>query len=252
MRIISKFEDFYDYLQYGHGESIVYERNMNLREQNKNDSYPKHDKVIDKLNLIFKEYFNTFAIHGNRNVYGLQDKNGVFSFDILIIGEKIIPYLRYFENKIDFDNITRGANPKNNVKIFNINDLKLLYQENNIQEEWKVYNKYFEEHLNGNYIDLYNKIRKLTNAPIITRSSIISEDAYKDTRDISYWLDMKRGVNLNPSLKRLGLSKYIDPYMIIQELELYLSKIQNPEQKVILDDKTLRDAKGFDNRSFKY
>jgi hypothetical protein len=57
----------------------------------------------------------------------------------------------------------------------------------------------------------------------------------------------------NPNLAQIGFEKIFPPWYAYQEVEMYLGSVlckkENP--RCIIDDNILREAKGFDGRSFR-
>lgn len=58
---------------------------------------------------------------------------------------------------------------------------------------------------------------------------------------------------INPCLKDISFAKVMDPYTIFQEIDMFNSNVlkHNEPEMVEIADKYKRDAKGFDNQSFK-
>ena len=59
MKIVSKFEDYYDVYQFQLGENVYYDRNMNLRYVEKNEwnnFIVKDSELIRKCNDFFRKY----------------------------------------------------------------------------------------------------------------------------------------------------------------------------------------------------
>lgn len=60
-------------------------------------------------------------------------------------------------------------------------------------------------------------------------------------------------ITTNPILKNLSFASVVDPWTAFQEVDMFVSGILGQPQPNTVDvnDETLRDAKGFDNMSFK-
>jgi hypothetical protein len=62
------------------------------------------------------------------------------------------------------------------------------------------------------------------------------------------------GIILNNSLKEFKFKNKMDPYTCFQQISMFVSYLNNPEEEVnirSMSDKVIRDAKGFNNCSFK-
>jgi hypothetical protein len=207
MKILSNFKDYYDYSCSFHDDHMVYKRNLNgyqYRSSKNNGQILIFNKgLITKLNSIFKQ----------------------FSFDIkkpelraswIIIGEKIIPFIT----------------EKNKGHIFH-------YEYQSLDGKIKsFYKAQVKEHFSKSHLDLYNKIRAVSDIPIITYSS------FEDNSS----LRMLPGTNLNAKLKDLGLSKVLDGRVVLQEIELFLGVKNNV---VEIDNNSKIKAAGFDKNSFR-
>ena len=222
MRIISKFDDFYDYnCQFICSKELVYERNLNdskfisKKETSKWKNYSFknsvskveiNNEVLDKLNKTFNFY--------------LQDRDSNFS--IIIIGEKVIPF------------ITRVSGSYNDYKY------EFLY-ENELENMTKKEQTFMKRNFN----DLYNKVREITKAPIVSYS--IFEDSFLEPEPIR----MRRGANFNSILSKLKLQNFIEGFLLLQEIEMYLNKEKYSEKEVKFSNEIKIKNAGFDKNSFK-
>jgi hypothetical protein len=68
-----------------------------------------------------------------------------------------------------------------------------------------------------------------------------------------YCFEKAYGVIINPQLKDTGFSSLMDPWTAFQELSMFVGGVlcQPKDVPQIIDDKVLRDSKGFDDMSFK-
>jgi len=230
MKIQSKFQDYYDSFQFGNGEDVYYNRNMNLRYLDSRGSILSSTDILE-CNKIFQKYLR----NNMRDTDWKQRKIiSTLTFNIIFIGNKIIPYCimhygDYFSEKVEYANI------------FSHNDIELI-------DKWYLSNskiKYIKEHLAKNYQDLFNKIREISKEPIVSYSS------YKTNGIISEYIAMKPGTMLNASLKELGLSKIIDPLQVIQELELFIKENITVEKEVQFTNELKIQNAGFDKNSFR-
>lgn len=238
MKIISKFSDFYDSSQFYCGENIVYERNMNLRTIEKTNFGSEIIKDSEQVNELYKLYKKRISKMGYNSNYNLDYKSNnrlIIEHCLVIIGEKIIPYI----------SLTNENQKNENIKFFNYDDFKnYTDQIENILSfiSFAKYEGLFKE----NYIDFYKDIRNITNEPII------SFDGYKDSYDVPSIIRMHTFATLNPNLKKLGLSKIIESNIVIQEIELFINKLNNIEKEIKFENKLKIQNAGFDEFSFKH
>jgi len=222
MRIISKFYDYYDnqcHLIFS--KDLVYERVLNdatfisKKETSKWRNYSFKNSVskveinkpvLDDLNKVFNKY--------------LQDKGNTFS--LLIIGEKIVPF------------ITRVSGEYNNYQY------DFLYSN---EEEHMT--KAEVEFIKRDFTDLYNKIREITLAPIVSYSQ------YEGSYLLSESTRMRYGANFNSILYYLGAQKYLEGFLLLQEIELYLNKLKYQEKEVKFSNEVKIKNAGFDKYSFR-
>ena len=62
---------------------------------------------------------------------------------------------------------------------------------------------------------------------------------------------MNTAVVLNPRLKEIGFSKIMSAQNVIQEIELFLNKISNPETDIEFSNNLKIINAGFDKNSFR-
>lgn len=229
MKIISKFKDYYDSETYNLGEDVFYDRNMNLRYIENN--IIKEGTEVKNCIEIFKKYLPRYYTPFKR--YKTKDIKQELYFNIVFIGDKIVPYCTLYFG--DYYNYIIGKNIEY-INIFN-NDIDNTLHTDIIRRS--------KNHLNTNYFTLFNKIREITKEPIVSFSS------YNNYSNISNLIKMNNGVMLNPSLKELGFSKIIKPSEIIQELELFIKKYNNVEKDIKFSNELKILNAGFDSKSFR-
>lgn len=237
MKIISKFQDFYDSYQFNYGEDVYYDRNMNLRKLNQINGYDfiEDSPLIRNCTELFKKYLPRDLSSCD---YKTKTNSNLITFNIVFIGEQIIPYITLFQDG-NFLNI------KDSINFYDIDSFESFYNESKIFKGYTIKN--VRNHFKQNYIDLYNKIRIITKEPIISFSNYRNEDS-----NISRYIQMTFGTMLNPSLKELGFSKILDSLFIIQELELFIKKYNNIEKNIEFSNELKINNAGFDKNSFKY
>jgi len=221
MRIVSKFSDYYDGCTYMCGEDIVYERIMNNRVHiGKEHGYSdyKEDSKLKELEKVYNKYNRGIARR-----YSIDNS-------LVIIGEKVIPFLT-----VEYDEGYKF--------IYDINDLDSLFDENNVSKHYK---SKLREHFKKSNYDLYREVRK------ISSDVIISFSLYTDAWDVPIVNRMDSYVTINPKLKNLGTSKFLEPHQCIQEIELYLNKLNSQEQDVVFSNDVKIQSAGFDDKSFRH
>ena len=233
MKIVSKFEDYYDVYQFQLGEDVYYDRNMNLRYVEKNEwnnFIVKDSELIRECNDFFRKY-----LPNNYCMSYKADEQEALSYDICFVGEKIIPFITIYNSKYLPD----------------ATSFKFIHS----IEEWNLYLEskqnyisskllsYVNEHFAKSHIDLYNAIRNITKVPIVSYSS------YRNNK--SDYIKMSESTMLNPCLKDLGFSKILEPNIVIQELELYINKINLQEKNIEFSNDLKITNAGFDKNSFK-
>lgn len=232
MKIQSKFQDYYDSRQYNLGEDVFYNRNMNLRVLE--NGIVKEPKCISYCDTIFIKYLSSSHRDIKSKTHGILSE---LYFNIVFIGDKIIPYCTlYFGNykgyisgdQIEYKNI------------FSSDDII------DVQQIPSFFIRRCKDHLNDNYSSLFMQIRKISKEPIISFSS------YNNYSGVSDLVKMNRGTTLNPSLKELGLSKIVEPNIVIQELEMFIKKHSNIEKEVEFSNELKILNAGFDKNSFRY
>jgi len=193
MKIISKFNEHYDRFlsPSSFSEDLVYERKLNdtvsVSKEKNIEENNINETILTELNKVFEKY--------------LQDKG--YSFSLIIAGETITPF------------ITRVSNIGNNF-----NDYDFIYED---REEDMT--KVETEFMNRNFNDLYNSIREITSAPIVTYSQ------YEGSYLLPESIKMKRGANFNSPLYYLNAHKYLDGAILLKEIELFLNKLKYKENK---------------------
>lgn len=227
MKIISKFQDYYDGCIYLCGENVVYNRVMNNRVPNNDRKYHKgifkSDGNIIELDKIYRDYYRVYI---DRNIR----TSNYISLSIIILGETIIPFVTIQDGE-------------SYSFIYTLKDTKELFEgENSIHSS---YRPSIEEHFTKNHIDFYNKVRE------ISKDVIISFSEYRDDWQIPNVINMNTFVTINPKLKNLGLSKFLAPHLCIQEIELYINKINTKDTSVEFSDCVKIQSAGFDKKSFR-
>lgn len=240
MRIISKFKDYYDGgMAYGQDEAVVYVRK-------------KEEVFIDKIrrNAYERVHGTQYApfekeLISGRNCYGID-------WNVFVVG---------FCGKCHIGIELKWSNycftEKEHAFCYNIEDVEAFYKkvlgkrdfESFRNQKAPVYAGYFGR-ISPYGLDGFRKIFNLLD----------SQDKYKD-----YFLDNKVPtfvarlesdrieVTYNQCLKDYDFYRVVDSYTAFQELSMYISGVLGVGEPVTVDvsDECMRDAKGFDDFSFK-
>ena len=223
MRIIStppNNRDFYDFCIFMSNKNVVFNRNTNLVEyiQPTKTSFIHGYQITEKGKNILDKLHNLY------NSLKLRPIN------FLIIGDSVIPYIIFDK----FDNV------KNYVFIdFDYNH----YKKRKKQLYDLPYSIYSSIKKLGLYIDdnnakinlakIYKEVRKITDEPMINLSTFST---------------------INPLIRSIGngdLVNQLRPEHIIQELELYINKLNCQEKVVEMSNYIKVKSHGFDDSSFK-
>ena len=222
MNIQSNFGDYYDGCTYMCGEDVFYKRIINNRKLEggtKNEwghythkHYTEDTQLLTDLRAIFNKYIN------------------IADCAVLIIGEKVYPFIM----RTVFDKVVPSTHRYGiDVTVYKFPVELVGTKPKEVQ------------HLTANYNDLYSAVRKLDQSPIVLFSNYTDQDEQPPGQE------MTGKVILNPQLKRVGLSNFVPSHEVIQELELYINKLNTNEQIITLSDKLKIGNAGFDNKSFR-
>ena len=232
MKIQSKFQDYYDSYQYNLGEDVFYDRNMNLRVLE--GVLIKEPDYLEACNDIFRKYLPNKSENTD---WKSKRTHSELLFNIVFIGDKIVPYCTIYYGKFIDYLIGDKIEYRNLFSLEDIHNVPDMSVRRRIRD--------FENHLIKDYTSLSNKIREIITEPIVSFSS------YNNYTGCSDLVKMKRGTMLNPSLKELGLSKIIEPHVIIQEIELFIKKHSSIEKEVKFSNELKIQNAGFDKNSFR-
>lgn len=242
MRIISKFDDYYDPIQrMGFDPSLIYHRRTEKIEINLAD-VRWHRHTIDKQSTRFRELMND---EYDSNEF---DKPSVWHMSHLIQRgfnniQKTERRLRSLEVEDVYAHIIGFCG-----RFFVFHELSFLHHE----KSYMVYgpDDRFIRALKkddrrtvivGEVSDLFlgNEVFLEYDCPIF---HIMTTGRYGNKADLV----------LNPKLDALGFQKIVDPFTAYQELSMFLGSVlvkeQNPDQ---VSDRSMARAKGFDDWSFR-
>lgn len=114
-----------------------------------------------------------------------------------------------------------------------------VYHKNNLPAikekcgDWWIFNS------NKKYQDDYIWINERFDAPIIGVH-------------VPEWRWHRVDVEINPMIKDTGIGKHYPPFNMQQDIMQWIINRQEPKGDYDFDDETVRNSKGFDNRSFKH
>lgn len=233
MRIISPFKDYYDCIQlYGQDDTIIWLRKMEKmkiknRECSLFNNKFRADQIFDFVGFCGKLYpffrFNYYNANKNKYVdvicYGLEDVTK-FIDNHYTKQQKKTFYSRtkkYLGSS--FDQIKKG--------------FEFLEKEKNKHEDFFVENK----------CPIF-----VTKAISITQKLIIFHG-----RQSNLLHDSELTEDLTFSLKNHNFERIIDPFTAFQNVSIYVGGVLGTNSPPIpkVSDKDMREAKGFDNWSFK-
>ncbi len=236
MKIISKFQDYYDSaLAFGIDPNLMY-----LRETNED---LETDYIIPNME------FNTSIDFDNRR-YLSQRSNNFYDDPELYEGDNFIVgfcgelytgvHISLYHSYESVDHY-----------IYTKKHLDSLISENKNVEQYFHRQRYgnskydgIVEFLEMNPIEDTKLFYELSQPVFIAK---IKRYGWGDPRPLLYDLIV------NPELKQYNFAKVIDPYTAFQRLSMFIGNgIGTPAIDLVqIDDVHLRDAKGFNNRSFK-
>lgn len=229
MRIISKFQDYYDGVQhYGQDEDNIWVRNE------KQESY-KNFPLIEQL-------WDTFVKPGHIR-------------QIIVIGfcGKIYPCFRFYSNRRD----SKGASEED--FIYSLEELEQYKPSSSMhKKDYERNIKYYFNSISAkgwrheeDVFELakkdYSKIFLEYNIPLfaIGNGLEFEEDGRQRLR--------KSTIKFNPQLKNYNFQSIKDPYTCYQELSTFVGGYLRSTEVDTVDigDEYMRDSKGFDEWSFK-
>lgn len=247
MRIISKFKDYYDGAQaYGADPDNVYVRKTTiieklgempeeLRSATNNSWKTENDTTTTWLPILNSE-------HDLSYVYELKNSRYVSSHIVFFCG-KMVPLKR-----------VRKPNA------FGDHTFDFFYSEEDYQEYLSCYKRKEENlrkwtrtirWLKDPRPKLFSEYKKdVINLHIELNTPCFVLSASEHGRGHRNYHPLR--ITINPCLKDYGFYKYIDAYSTYQELSMFTGGVlTNQEDVEPIPDEYLKEAKGFDDWSFK-
>jgi hypothetical protein len=224
VRILSKFQDYYDSMaMYGIDTTLVYDRKTST-------------KVLD------------------RKVFETWQKDIPFT-------EQIPSLLKYSHGKIDFyrNFLFCGGSFYSYFHATNGKTIYSLSKEPIINElilDEVALRAFGEHHLGDSFFADKKSYPWRTNYDDLAQLFTTIPQSVKKLSDRQpLWRLYTRYADLvmeyNPNLKALGLSKFISPAKVHQNISMWLGSHKDVPPIPSIDDKTMRDIKGFDRYSFR-
>ena len=237
MKIISKFQDYYDIgLAYGVDEKLRFERVTEVVTDKSiyGGAYIRHRYQRDNIQYRATFYYNHIGFCGkiypfihihiekiikSQKVFQYTDKENLYIYDIEDFEEKLLLYVVPSE-EIILSKTWVG----NHFKRKNIVDLVKKFLQSDNQELKKLFSTYKQAYF-------------------------VREDECI-MREGNIFISEK--TTLLPQLKQYKFAKVVPPMQAFQEISMYIGEINNVEDNTItIDDKYLAQGKGFDCYSFK-
>ncbi|MBE0468068.1 MAG: hypothetical protein IBX55_00990 [Methyloprofundus sp.] len=259
MKIISKFEDYYDFCGYICADEKTWPRVLNLSEaqplrKGQSSQVIHRASVLANLNAAYKDKIGLGRVYYHTNCTNIErlnlsrkerqalkaarnkhDIDGKASF--VIIGDKIFPFVTF-----RFSFKTFGDNSVQDKHIFAY-DLK--FAQKIIGTEESHWNKDIQNHFAGKQKeDLLKAVRNLTNEPIVIFSPY--EDPLMSMPDN---LRMLSGANINGVLKRVRFHEYMEPQFVMQEIDMWLNKIKTNETIIEFNNSHKIESHGFNKKT---
>jgi hypothetical protein len=231
MRILSKFQDYYDSgLVYGVDTKLLYER------KTENILY---SELSNSHRNLLNEYINNLPNHsGWNNDFSLTP--GVIGFC-----GKLYPIYQYIDNTINyrtydyFTNFNKFAKSCKNLpeSMFKVRDKKTVdYKSRRFTTKPELWCFELAEQTYAGTLaeDIFYSL----NVPVFLRWSNQKSWVNKE---------LQTTITVNPSLKELGFQHYFDPLVAFQEVSMYVGSLQNRNENVnytVGSDKVIAESKG--------
>lgn len=255
MKIISKFHDYYDIgSSMGVDESIVYVRNSEMVELSNDDlpmaqGYYSEARHVDRVDHILRDVLpNT-----RRSLFG-SDTRELINFVGFCGVLYPFVYTRYYDkNGREQENFYFEASEEAAIALDRTHSLR-YYSRWMKKDDYKKSTLKNLETLLALRIpaeDLFHRLK--TPVFILPQPDSMVERKFAG----GYIFDREKKtydpVYINPSLKELGFYRVVDPFTAYQEISMYITGVLgvNKVPPVQISDVHMRDAKGFDERSFK-
>lgn len=222
MKIISKFSDYYDCgISYGVDPKVRYERKTDTLFDVEESL---HDSRLYGFQTSYSEGFLLDA-EEKVGIHYIGFCGKIYTIAKLEVGRDV----EYF---CTYDQLLKA-----------ISKTKLLKNAHQQEKAWKV----------RAFNDVMRKIR-INIGSVSFNEEIFSKfgvPVFHSTESGRYGRRLRKVV-LNPCLKDMKFASLVDPYTAFQEISMFISnQLADVEVPVVISDKDLIDAKGFNDKSFK-
>ncbi|MFS1426772.1 hypothetical protein LMH73_006225 [Vibrio splendidus] len=270
MRIISKLHDFYDSgMGYGQTDNAyIFNRVTETIKPDKKDCETLASFLFQDDDIISRK-INSLSIR--RNGYGYSYSSDFAEHGFIVFCGTVYPYIRFSDTSIKSSGFTGASVCKNafesgGEKInSNANKVTFYDKESALRFIKKLGNtSLFKSGMTSNdsmedWIEYTELVFEKANEPFFLESAKEFCVKYKTPYFVvsnfehSYLNGANVSVEATPVLKHFQFQKNIDANTAFQEISMfYCGVIGNIEKDVVnISDKDMRDAKGFDNMSFK-
>lgn len=232
MRIISKFNDYYDGASgYGVDMTVVYDRAETIVE---------HSQLRTDILAAC-----AYATHDDRftNMYKYSEH------DLMYVGVAGKIYVGLTFEILDGDQKKQlfaplGQDPSTTLYVWRKNNLteEQLRQESTTSKWQPQYNRTV-----GDWFRLNDSRRVHENIELFTKHNIVNFAVTKVRGS------REPQVLLNPCLQRLGFQRMMDGFTLFQEISMFVTGVlaQKDQMTHVATDKELLYARGHDDKSFK-
>jgi len=240
MRIVSKFNDYYDIgLSFGIDSKRIYVRNS--REVNKKDY--NFSEIIDVYERMFNFYYYDYRI-----------KRGAVAFC-----GKVYPFYTISDFEYDCSKLST-CNFK--YYFYSYKSFEAFVNKSKLFKNQKNRSKYFGKETVREKLLKLEKYHK-TYKSVISKHEFdisyigkrISDDVFIQTEApiILIYDKSKSKIILNPILRDLNFASIIDPYTAFQELSMFIGSnlVKQVDPSENFSDNMKRDIAGFDEWSFR-
>ncbi len=245
MKIISKFRDYYDIgASMGVDETIVYVRNLEMIER-PNKDLPTRNEYYSKNNRI------TLLEHLIGESMDKRNFRNAFAGAIDLVGfcGKIYPV---YTAVYDYGRDLRFHYEPSEAMIKDYLNTEFTYNTRRhsrkeiIRDAERFFDRFPKE-----CPEIFHELK--TPVFVIPSQRTPIHAMLKDCYPPMHPSDVSDEVYLNPSLKDIGFYKVVDAYTAFQDISMFITGVLGVNQipPVQISDTDMRDAKGFDDMSFK-
>lgn len=222
MRIISKFQDYYDCLQNYQDKNLVY-----IRKETYDDAYRTEESSASEFSSVFGQYTSSYY-------------SRITDYRFIVVG---------FCGKL-YEGIHFRTGPNyatlEDIYCYDADSTRDFLTDNVPQKDWdKAYKgrNFFNKRTSGpNMFDNSFKLSVNDSSRLMHLSSLFQE------KKVPIFVSSRKGIIFNTSLRNIQFYKVFDTFQCFQELEMYIGGVlgnANPPIPEISNDDMIV-AKGFD------